>query len=513
MANESNPPSSPLRRRAAHGSIWLGLIALAAYAVLIGARATVAAGGSDSSGYLNSARLLASGRLESPVRIPAEVAGNQGISPPSFQPLGFVAFENDTRLVPTYPTGFPLHVALAAKLFGWSNGIRIVEILGALAGLCLCYAVGRELGLDRVLAAAATVVLAACPVMLFAAIQPLSDMLAMTWCLAAVWAALRTRRQPGWSIACGAAYGMAVLVRPTNILLLPALLVILGLNWRRLALAVVGAIPCVAWLAFYNHSIYGGALRSGYFNWSEFFALRYFVPAGSYFLRWLAVFLPAILLVLPFAALFRRETRTRELAALACWFVPLVGLYMFVSFSHEAWTCLRYLLPAIPALIFAAMLGVETLARTFEARLTAAPSMRWFRPAAAILLATWAVVMSWQWSRQSALWLIKGYEDAYISATAAAQAKFPANTLVLSCHMSGALFFYTDFSVLRWDALTPAEFKRYVAWATRAGVTLGAVLFNGEEEGALRQSCPGEWERVATVGNVGIWRLAPGSVP
>ena len=227
-------------------------------------------------------------------------------------------------------------------------------------------------------------------------------------------------------------------------------------------------------------------------------------------MRWLGIFLPAIVLVLPFVALLRRETRTRELAALACWFVPLAGLYLFVSFSHEAWTCLRYLLPAIPALIFMSMLGIEALARTLEARRTR--STTWFRPAAAILLATWAVVQSWQWTRQSALWLIKGYEDAYITATAAAQAKFPANTLVLCCHMSGAVFFYTDFSVLRWDALTPSEFKRYAAWAARAGVALGAVLFDGEEESALRQSCPGEWERVATVGNVGIWRLAPASV-
>src|SRR5688500_7368622 len=339
MANEQ---ASPSKARRAQWYVWLGLIALVAYGVLIWTRSTIAAGGSDSSGYLNSARLLASGRLEVPVRIPAELAGREGISAPRFQPLGFVAFENDTRLVPTYPTGFPLHIALAAKIFGWSWGIRLVEVLGALAGLCLCYAVARELGLAPALAATATIVLAACPVMLFAAIQPLSDMLAMTWSLAAVWAALRTRRNPRWALACGTAYGVAVLVRPTNILLLPALLVLLGLNWRKLALAIIGGIPCVAWLAFYNTAIYGGPLRSGYFNWSEFFALRYFVPAGTYFLRWLAVFLPAVMLVLPFVAFFRRDTRTRELYALACWFVPVAGLYLFVTFSHEAWTCLRY---------------------------------------------------------------------------------------------------------------------------------------------------------------------------
>ena len=107
-------------------------------------------------------------------------------------------------------------------------------------------------------------------------------MLATTWCLAAMWAALRARRDRRWAAACGVAFGIAVLIRPTNAVLLPALVVLLGFDWRRLGLAVVGGLPCVAWLAVYNHSLYGGALRSGYFNWSEFFALRYFWPAATF---------------------------------------------------------------------------------------------------------------------------------------------------------------------------------------------------------------------------------------
>ena len=50
----------------------LGLFLLAAYGVFLGLHASVVAGGSDTSGYLNSARLLASGRLQDEERIPAE---------------------------------------------------------------------------------------------------------------------------------------------------------------------------------------------------------------------------------------------------------------------------------------------------------------------------------------------------------------------------------------------------------------------------------------------------------
>jgi hypothetical protein len=204
-STERLPAADLSADRTSHWFAWLGLLGLAVYALIIGFNSTIAVGGSDSSGYLNGARLLASGRLELPVRIPAGLAGQEGISPPRFEPLGFVAFEDSSRLVPTYPTGFPLHVARASKLFGWSWGPRFVEIAGAIAAVWLCFAVGRELGLSRSLAGVAALILAACPVMLFSAIQPLSDMLACTWCLAAIWAALRARRAWGWAVACGAA--------------------------------------------------------------------------------------------------------------------------------------------------------------------------------------------------------------------------------------------------------------------------------------------------------------------
>ena len=42
---------------------WLGLLALAAYAVFLARNTAVVAGGSDSSGYLNSARLFAEGKF------------------------------------------------------------------------------------------------------------------------------------------------------------------------------------------------------------------------------------------------------------------------------------------------------------------------------------------------------------------------------------------------------------------------------------------------------------------
>jgi hypothetical protein len=37
---------------------------------------------------------------------------------------------------------------------------------------------------------------------------------------------------------------------------------------------------------------------------------------------------------------------------------------------------------------------------------------------------------------------------------------------------------------------------------------VGALLFDVEEAAAFRR-CPGAWQRIATVNNVGLWRLDP----
>ena len=486
--------------------VLLGVLALVGYGIFLGVNSTVAAGGSDSSGYLNSARLLAAGQLDTTVRIPRGFGDFTNLFGPNFQPLGFLASTDSSRMVPSYPTGFPLHLALAGKIIGWTAGPLCVGLAGALAAVALCYLVGRELGLDWTLAAAATVVLAACPILLFTSIQPLSDTLATAWCLAAVLGALRARRHAGWAAVCGAAYAVAVLVRPTNLVLLPALIAFIGFDVRRLALAALAGLPAAAWLAFYNHTVYGGAFRSGYPAIETAFAASYVAPTASHFLHWLTVFLPAVLLGLPFVALVHRATRTRHLLGLALWFAPIVTVYLFYAISHEAWTCLRFILPALPALIIGGMLGVDALAR-----FRPGAGVARFRAVAAVMLGAWAVIAAWRWAPPHAVFYTKRYEDAYTAACLAARTQLPKNALVVSCYASGAVHYYTDFAILRWDHLTTtAQFADYAATAQRVGIPLCAVLFASEEEDVFTRHCPGNWQRLATVSGVGLWQLAAG---
>jgi 4-amino-4-deoxy-L-arabinose transferase-like glycosyltransferase len=482
---------------------------LIGYAVFIGQQAAIVAGGSDSSGYFNSARLLANGQLVDTLRLPPELGTSPAtLRPAHFTPSGFMAAADRSHIIPTYPTGLPLHLAVAGKLLGWQWGPLLVVMAAAVGAVGLCYLVARELGLSPWLAAAGAIQLAVFPVFLFTSLQPLSDTLATTWSLAVVWAGLRARRSLPWAALAGVALAGAVLVRPTNLLLAPALLVLLGLDWRRLALCALGGLPGAVWLLIYNHQLYGNAFSSGYGDIFAAFAVSYGAPTALHFAKWLTLLLPSVALVLPFAALTRPELRGRPLLAFALVFAAITGCYAFYEVSHEVWWCLRFILPAVPALILAGLLGVEALAR--------GPGMRWpraFRPVVAGALALWALGSAVFWAPRLVVLMVPYYEQAYAEGALAARERLPKNALVAGLSFSGALYYYTDFAVLRWDQVEPQEFAAYAQRAHEAGRPVCAVLFESEEADAFRR-CPGAWALLAKVRNVGLWQLpAPNRNP
>jgi hypothetical protein len=501
----SNPNPSAAAGRMPRLFLWIGWMALAGYAVFLARNFSNVAAGADSSGYLNSARLLASGQLAAELRTPPEFGPQEQLRRQQFQPHGFVPFDGNPRLSPTYAVGFPLHLAVAGRLFGWQFAPAVVGVAAALAAVMLCFAIATRLGIHPWLAAAGSAILAAYPVFIFTSIQPLSDTLATTWCLAAVHAALRARQHAGWALACGAALAIAVLVRVTNVLLLPVLVILLGADVRRMGLLILGGLPGALWLGYYNHSLYGSAFRSGYVDISQAFGWAYGWPTLVHFVMWLALLLPVVLLVLPLAAPGNRHAGARSLFALAWWFAAFTLLYIFYEISHEVWWDLRFILPATPALILAGLLGVETLASRRNS--SAGRRLRGF---AAITLAMWAIALGWFWTQKFHLLLTKTYEQAYADAAANARAQFPANALVIAGLNSGALYYYTNFPVLRWEFVNPAEFAKFRELTEKSGRPICALLFQLEEREALQEHCPGNWTSLATRQNISLWRLDSG---
>jgi hypothetical protein len=489
----SNPKTSP-RRPDAFTLVCLGLLAV--YAVFLGTHATSVAGGSDSSGYLMSARLLTEGRLMLPARTIPELPLAENVW--SYTPLGLITTDADTLLRPTYPIGMPLHFAAASTLLGWNWGPIAVGILGGLGVIVLTYACAREFGVDRWLAAVGAASLAFSSILVFSSIQPLSDTLSAAWNTAAFALALRARRDGAnwwWSVACGAAVAVAVLVRPTDALLVPALCLVLW-NWRRLLGAFVGGVPGALFLGWYNHTLYGSPLTTGYGDIFGSLSSEWLAPSLALYGSWLPRALPAAIVAAGVAWWLPWRTAPRETSALWAWFFAFIGFFAFYPCTHEVWWYLRFILPAFPALVIAATVGcarlpVPAAARTTLIALTALVTLG-FGHHTFQRFGVYDMARGQQPYRDLALW---------------ARENIPADAAIMTLHASGSLYFYTDFVVIRSDNFGAEKFVAFRERLRTSGRPLYALFFKYDDEPRRQELIPGDWVEVRRVGDFALWRL------
>jgi hypothetical protein len=480
---------------------WLVLGALAGFAILIGWFYGPFAGGADSSGYFNSARLFTEARLTMPMRTVPELGSQPW---PHFVPLGFVGSDGTSVITPTYPCGLPLHFAIAGLVLGWSWGATAVGILTAVGAVVCFYLCAREMEVSPFLAAAGSVALGASPMFLFIAVQPLSDLLAMTWCTAAMAAALRARKSGvGAAVFSGVAFSIAVLVRPSDFIMLPALMLVLW-HWRRLFAAGLGAIPGGLWMAWYQNHLYGDPLRSGYGDIFGAFATKWFEPTMALYGSWLPRVLPLCVLVVPLAAFLPWRRQWRELSAMFFWGLSLVFFYAFYSVTHEVWWCMRFILPAFPPIVLLAVLGLDRIAgKASEARRGRIVL------ALACVVAAGTTIDSWWGNRTTfhPFWSKIG-EEAYADATRWSAAHLPPQSIVATLYASGAFYFYTDFPIVRWDTMSTEAFANHARALLKSGRPFYAVLLPLEAREAFDSGrVPGTWEHIADVNGAGVWKL------
>jgi hypothetical protein len=426
----------------------LAALLLVAYATVLITHLSWAAGGADSSGYLNEARLMASGRTS----LPIEPLKTLHLTPDwayAFVPLGFT--ERGPRMVPVYPPGLPAQFAIAGAVGGWARGPFLVPPIAALVCLVLMFVLGRQLGLQTWRSFAGAALLGVCPVFLFMAAQPMSDVIATAWTLAAMVCALANV-----PIAAGAAFAISVCVRPSNALMTIPLAVALRFKIRPLMLAAIGALPLAIAVMIWNHALFGSAVTTGYGSVREMVAwqnVRERLPDYSY---WLAVQLP---LVFPLGLLTRR-------ALLWAWFLPFFVFYCFYSVG-DAWWYTRFLLPAFPPLIIGFLLLIDRVPRA---------------PAMAILVAIVAIGIA-QSVRLRPL-NVGEAESIYPETVRWAERQLPRNAVVFSMQCSGAFLYYSGRQTIRWDLLDNDRFQHLRGSIGIANLKPYAVLF------------PEEWEQI-----------------
>lgn len=489
-----SPPPAASRPVLRYG---LGILLLA-YAVILYARIGAVAGGSDTSGYFNEARLLAHSEIHEPVRSLSSLPAKDAHAF-LYVPLGFKPAPDGTeRLVPTYPPGLSLMLIPTAGAIGWRHAGDAVLLFHSLAGLALIFALGRIFGLSLAWSMAGVVALAASPLYLFMSLWAMSDVPAMAWTTAAVIAAWKSRERTPWAFAAGICAGVAFLVRPSDFLIALPMVLAIGFSPRRWFLAAAGGLPSVAVLLAINHAAYGGYLECGYGAiWSEFHSDL----VGSTLLfsaRWLPLVVSPIVVLAP-AIVGVSRSRPGIAAVLAAWAALYLGFYAPYRWTHEDWWFLRFLLPAAPAFLVAGLIVMQFCFEWVRARTSGA----WVR-IAFILVFVATVAVEVKQIRPLHAWSIGHGELKYGRIAIWLNAHVPKNSALVGVQFSGAAYYFTDFIFVRTDEMDPDTAQQVRSSVQREGRPVFAVLFPFEE-GVLKR-LPGKWVRFGSVDEVSIWR-------
>ncbi len=473
-------------------------ILLAAYAVFLAAHFASVPAGSDSSVYFNGARLLAAGKMSTPLRT---IEGFNASNPWVYTPHGFTPEGASPGLTPTYPTGLSLHYAAGALLLGWQWGPLAVAVLASVATVLLTFLILQELGVGRPLAIAGATAIAVSPLFLFVSFIPMSDVPTTAWVALAILGALRARGSVGWAIIAGMAFSVAVVIRPTTAVLAPAFALLLG-GFRPVGWACLGAIPGAAWQAFTGVVLYGGMLRTGYGAFGDSFAWENAGPSWRNYAVTFPYVLPLGLAAVLLAPWWPWKTRAREGVALAAMAGGLLLFYSYYNVTKEVWWYLRFVLPVFPVLLALALGGLRGFLERRQIR-GGGGQPAWI---VALLVVAICLVPAVRWSRKQHVLLMKSFQEPYAAAGEWARANLPQGSAVAAMHLSGTLYFYSDLPILRWDLISTEDVAALRRMLTGSGRSIYAMVHPFEGDATLREQFPWRWEKVTEVEGVVVLR-------
>ncbi|MCU1228231.1 MAG: hypothetical protein JWO97_1115 [Acidobacteria bacterium] len=465
-------------------SIVLAL--LAAYVALLLRNSCFFAAGPDSSGYLGEARMFAAGHLRVDVTPPRTLQLDRSFTG-VFTPLGFDPYRNTSEMVPTYPPGLPLHFAIAGMVGGWKYAPYLVITLAAILALLLMYGIARELELPTPFAIASAALLAASPIFITFAMQPMSDLPATTWALAAIWFALRSRRVPALALAAGVAFAIGVWVRPTNILLGVALLFALPLRIRQLAFAALGALPFAIALAWLQSIQYGGWFRTPYGTVGDVVSAS--MPCLAFHAGGTLRMVTPLVVIGAMLVIAMRGVAWHTRAMLVSWFGVFFVFYGAYHYC-EGWISSRFLLPAIPALIVGALIALERLTRS--------------RRVLALIAFLIVVIVEARAGSKLKVFRIDDYESVYPESVRYVEQRVPKDALLITGVLSGA-FYNAGRWTARWDRLDAEHFATLRA---AAHAPVYAMISDVEVPAAeLHRRLPGRWLRIGRIRDVTLFRV------
>ena len=466
------------------GAAALAAAAALAIVVLGLVEGALVAAGADSYGYVSQAHLWSTGKLL--VEPPLYDHVSPTLPRHALAPLGYLFSGRHQALVPAYAPGLPMQMALFERMAGRQAVFWVVPLAGGLA-VWSTFLLGRSAAgaLGGVLAAAW---LATSPAFLFLiTAPPMSDLPAAAW-----WAlALALLFRDGRLAAAGAglAAGVAILIRPNlvPVAVVPGAYLLWRaiVEWRarrvapaRLLLFVAGVVPCCLAVAAINAYLYGSPLASGY-DVKRLFGIEHALPNLARYpvLTW-EMHTPLIgaALIAPFllrskAATAAVASAARDIVGVALAFVLAVfACYLFYPGFDAHWR-LRFLLPAIPALVVASSTGLLALAGL------APRPWRVLAAVAATIAVSWHGVV---YARDHAAFDTEGeYKYELIGEHIAR--RLPERAVFLAMQHSGGIRYYSDRPIVRYDRIRRFRLDRVVDQLRRLGYRPYLVLEPWEE--------------------------------
>jgi hypothetical protein len=439
------------KRRHAYVVAAAAAAAVAVAGIVWGTRV---AGGADTYGYLSQADLWRSGQL----KVDQTFFEPWPYDDWTLAPLGYRPGMERRSIVPTYAPGLPILMA-AADVAGSRARFLVVPLLGALA-VWITFRLGTLLA-DEWVGAGACLLLAASPAFLYHAMWPMSDVPATAaWALALLLALVRR------PFAAGAACSVAIALRPNLVFLaLPLGLLAVSLNedrrvvWR-LGLFGLGVLPAVAGIAWLNTFLYGAPWNSGYgaatglYRWQNLWT-----NAGRYS-SWLvetetplpALAIPALLsrrFSIPGTLLERPYVRF----ALGLFVTSLVVSYLLYEPFHD-WTYVRFMLPALPVLLVAAVGLLRSSTRPYGTTIRVMTMML-----VVVLVLAWEITTA----QSHGAFTVVPNEERYEAIARDVETLTPNNGVVFAMQHSGSLRYYAHRMTVRYDWVPPAALDEAIA--------------------------------------------------
>jgi hypothetical protein len=508
-----NPTLKHLRKiRLSKLPMIIGVTGLIIYGSMMIWRAGYVVASSDSYAYGSLAKMISQLKATESVKELAEFNLSQDYID-LFIPLAYLRGPEPGTMSNVVSIGLPLQAVAAASIFGWDVGPFLIGPLSATLSILLIYLIGLEFGLSRKLSAAGGLLLGVFPTVVAYGLMLMTDVPAMLWSMAAVFAALRSRKNSRWAIAAGFAFGVSILIRPTNALLIFPIFFALPISIKSLIRFALGGLPTAVLFFLYNLAAFGSPFVVGYSanGIHSRFDFTLFTTHLSQFIYWISILMSPAALFFWAATVVNKSVQWRDRALIISWFGGFYVFYCLYNLKYDYdghWDFTRFLLPGIPAVILGFLLTIRYISDLFIASTDNGGKRATGKFVALLLLFPVLVTSASQIHRYDIYHLGVGVEE-HKKAVQWAGNIIPQKSLIVSSEYSGTVKYYINRSSLRYDEVKPEQWKVVKDRVKEKGYQLYALLLSDEPIGA-KLRVPGKWTLINTFnGHTTLWRIDP----